>query len=473
MIGEQILNYQIIRQIGEGGMGKVYLASHIQLDRKAAVKALHPVLAKNPLIRERFKNEAATMAHLRHTGIVALYDYWEAPNGLYLIMEYAEGEPLEEWIRRYQGKVPLSLVIEIFIKILDAVAYAHKQGVVHRDIKPSNIMVTPEGEVKILDFGIAKLLDGSSKNLTHSGTRLGTVLFMSPEQVKGQDIDQRSDVYSLGITLYQMIAGQAPYDEKNATEYGIFQKIVNEDLPPLNTFQREVPDWLQDVLNKATAKNPGDRFQTCEEFKKAILMQNTRLITTPVQDFIPGGKPYLSQTQPIILPKKKVKKRSGSAWWVGSLLLFLLLAAGIFALVNPFRWEGLPKINWFNANIHTREELRAQLENFYKAVESHDFEQVRPFYSETLENYFGNKNRKLIPDIRAAYLYYWKRYTDEEHAINWEQMQYSQDDAGGFVVILNDIDYRFKTEEEDWKSIQMKAEIRLDKDLKIFSIQKI
>ncbi|NJO03853.1 MAG: serine/threonine protein kinase, partial [Bacteroidia bacterium] len=187
------------------------MAQHTQLNRRAAIKALHPNFVSNPNIRERFKNEASTLAHFQHPNIVALYDYVETPTGLFLIMEYVEGKPMDDYIRQVSGPIPEDRTARLFVRILDAFDYAHNRGVIHRDIKPSNIMITPQEEVKILDFGIAKIIGGVSKNLTNAGTRMGTVLYMSPEQVKGQEVDRRSDVYSLGVTLFQMLTGRSVY----------------------------------------------------------------------------------------------------------------------------------------------------------------------------------------------------------------------------------------------------------------------
>lgn len=273
MIGERILNYKIESRLGEGGVGTVYLAAHTQLGRKVAIKVLNPTLIDNQEIRERFRNEATTLSALQHVNIITLYDYLEQDKDLFLIMEYAPGQSLDEYIHQITGPIPEQKTCYFFEQILDGFAYAHQKGVIHRDIKPSNIIITPDSDVKILDFGIAKILKEGKRSLTKTGTQLGTVLYMSPEQVKGQHIDQRTDIYSLGLTLFEMITGKCPYDGATLTEYEVYEKILKEPLPNPSSFYPNVSPKIQQVIAKATAKNPNDRYQTCEEFKEALATQ--------------------------------------------------------------------------------------------------------------------------------------------------------------------------------------------------------
>ncbi len=270
MIGKSILNYEIKSIIGEGGMGSVYLAEHTQMHRVVAIKVLLPQFMSRPEIRERFKNEASTLANLQHPNIVGLYDYLEDEAGMYLIMEYVEGEPLDDYIKNVTGPMPEVRVVPIIKEILSAVGHAHKFNIVHRDIKPANIIVAKNGSVKILDFGIARIIGDGNKNLTKTGTQMGTIFYMSPEQVEGKSADFRSDIYSLGVTFYQMLTGLNPY-EGLTTEYEVYTKIVQETLPPPQDIYPGVPDYFSSILNKALAKSPDDRFQTCDEFLNAVV----------------------------------------------------------------------------------------------------------------------------------------------------------------------------------------------------------
>lgn len=254
--------------IGKGGMGNVYLAEHTQLGRKVAIKMLHPKLTDSDALKSRFKSEASTLAHLQHPNIVTLFDYVENEDGLFLIMEYVDGMDLSDHINTVSGPIPNEQAVKIFSQVLDGFAYAHEKGVVHRDIKPSNILLTAEGDVKIMDFGIAKILD-DDKSLTKTGTQLGTVLYMSPEQVRGEKVDKVSDIYSLGVTLFQMVTGRCAYDQ-NSSEYMVYNQIVNEPLPKASTIYPAVSSHLEGIIQKATEKNRTDRYSTCKEFKAAL-----------------------------------------------------------------------------------------------------------------------------------------------------------------------------------------------------------
>ncbi|WP_299461862.1 serine/threonine-protein kinase [uncultured Microscilla sp.] len=261
--------YKIEKTLGTGGMGTVYLATHTQIGRQAAIKGLKPHLAKNPDIRMRFKNEAALMAKLHHPNIVDLYDYVELGENLFLVMEYVQGVTLEQYTSEISGPLSESQAKRVFAKILDAFAYAHQRGIVHRDIKPANIMITQMGDVKIMDFGIAKMVDNQEKNLTQAGVRLGTIYYMSPEQIRAWEIDARSDIFSLGITLFEILTGKLPYSEELG-EYDLSQKIVNDPLPRLKEFLPAASSHMQKIIDKATAKDPDHRFQNAEQFKKAL-----------------------------------------------------------------------------------------------------------------------------------------------------------------------------------------------------------
>lgn len=338
MIGERILNYRIESLIGEGGVGKVYLATHAQLGRKVAIKVLNQHLVDNSEVRERFRQEATTLSNLQHLNIITLYDYLEEERGLFLIMEFAQGSALDDYIRKISGPIPEQKAVFFFNQILEGFAYAHQQGVVHRDIKPSNIIITQEADVKILDFGIAKILKSDAPNMTRAGARLGTVLYMSPEQVKGSNVDARSDVYSLGITLFQMLTGRCPYDE-HGTEFEIFNKIVNEDLPSAKSFYPGVSDRMQAIIDKATAKDPAMRFQSCEEFKQALNNQQNApslaqtQIVSPTTSSTVSSNSGQNTANAAATPKKR---SSGTGYLLLYILLGVLVALSGYVIVKEF-----------------------------------------------------------------------------------------------------------------------------------------
>ncbi|GIV22872.1 MAG: hypothetical protein KatS3mg025_0531 [Bacteroidia bacterium] len=311
--------YEILRTLGEGGMGVVYLALQKPINRKVAIKSIAPYLARDPAIRERFSAEAGVLARLNHPNIVTLYDYIEEENALYLIMEYVEGQALSEMLKA--GPLPLDLIDKYFTQVLEAFAYAHGEGVIHRDIKPANIMITAGGRVKILDFGVARLLQ-TDHSITRTGMRLGTLLYMSPEQVKGEkDIDHRSDIYSLGVVLYEMLLGKPPYPT-DISEFDLSLKIVKEPLFDLSRPPAEIPHFLVEVILKATEKDPAFRYPTCEtfldDFKSAFQQKLPPSPPTQIQGF-PGKE------------KTALGSRKKIALLIGIAVLFVLLPGiGIF-----------------------------------------------------------------------------------------------------------------------------------------------
>lgn len=269
MIGKEILNYRIVSLIGKGGMGSVYLGEHKFISKqKAAIKVINADMV-NEFTKKCLKEEAEHLAGLNHHNIVAFHDYdIDEKGNIYLVMEYADGKSLEDYINTVSGLIVEEKICPFFEPILDAVGYAHKHNIIHRDIKPSNIIITTDGTPKILDFGIATIIKKEEEDKDH--LIMGTPSYMSPEQVKGEHLDERSDIYSLGVLLHQMLTGNAPYDTTTLTEFDINKKVIEEPLPRLKTYYKYVSEKVQKVVDKATAKNPEDRYQSCAEFKKAL-----------------------------------------------------------------------------------------------------------------------------------------------------------------------------------------------------------
>jgi serine/threonine-protein kinase len=271
MIGKEVLNYRIEEKLGEGGMGSVYLAVNKNINQKVAVKVLNANLADSVVIRQRFRDEAQLLCSLDHSNIVKFLNFVENDEGIFLIMEYIDGITLEDFIDTKNGLLVEKRAYEMFDQILDAFAYAHKRGVVHRDIKPANIILSgdPDGNFvpKVLDFGIAKIVSESNKD---DGWVVGTPSYMSPEQVLGKEVDARSDIYSLGVLLHQMLTGRVPYDTTTLPETAIGNKIVKDPLPRMKEFYPYISSRMQKLVDKATAKAPGDRFQSCNAFRKVM-----------------------------------------------------------------------------------------------------------------------------------------------------------------------------------------------------------
>lgn len=336
MIGLQILSYTIEKLIGEGGMGNVYLGRHNHIGRKVAIKALNPNLAKNPELKERFKNEASTLSQLHHPNIVALYDYVETEQGIFLVMEYAEGMPLDKYIDEVSGPIPDARLIPLFSQILEGVNYAHERNVVHRDIKPSNIIITPEGNAKILDFGIAKIISDTNHKLTKTGTKLGTVLYMSPEQVKGAPVDFRTDIYSLGITLFQCVTGKCPYNDQYS-EYEVYKQIVEFPLPEAKNIYPGTSVLMEKIIGKATQKDPDQRYQNCNSFKNDLTSTESNIMQAPAE--IPLKSADTPTSSPDIKTKKTFFKRKKGAVIFWNIFFISLFFAAFVATIFKLSYQ--------------------------------------------------------------------------------------------------------------------------------------
>ena len=269
MIPVDLLNYQLIRLLGRGGMGEVYLAKNKNIEQYVAVKALHPKYANNASIRARFKQEAIMLNSLSHPNIVKFLNFVENEYGVFLIMEYVEGYTLEEYINKKNGLIVEEKAYPMMQEILDAFAYAHQHGIIHRDIKPSNIFLSNDGHIKVMDFGIAQIISeaGDSEGRVSS---MGTPAYMSPEQVFGQKLDQRSDIYSLGVLFHQMLTGRAPYDSTTMSELEIKGHVVKEALPRMKSYYPYISEGLQTIIDKATYKKAENRYNSCESMSKAL-----------------------------------------------------------------------------------------------------------------------------------------------------------------------------------------------------------
>ncbi len=265
MIGKTVSHYKIISKLGEGGMGVVYKAEDTRLDRHVAIKFLPSSLDTQDTAKKRFIHEAKAASSLEHPNICAVYDIGETGDGqMFIAMPHYDGETLEERIA--QGPLEIAEVIDIVTQLASGLAKAHEQGIVHRDIKPGNIFITKDGHVKILDFGLAKL--ANETRLTKSGTTLGTIAYMSPEQASGGDVDARSDIFSLGVVFYELLTGALPF--KGDHEAAIMYGILHNDPEPLHTNRNDIPEGLQGVVEKALAKNVDERFQSAQEFMRTI-----------------------------------------------------------------------------------------------------------------------------------------------------------------------------------------------------------
>ena len=265
MIGTTVGKYRILGRLGRGGMGIVYKALDETLDREVAIKVLNPDVTDAELLK-RFRAEAVSLARLNHPGIATIYELHRHGDDLLMVMEFVRGATLQSLSERL-GPLDPPQAAQLCVQILDALAHAHRAGIVHRDLKPANVMVTDSGAVKIMDFGIARVLGG--EQFTHAGYMMGTPAYMAPEQVLGQEIDGRADLYSVGVLFYRLLSRELPFQADTAI--AMAQKQVADAPTPLGTFRPNLPPWCEVIITRALAKAPSDRFQTAEAFRAAIL----------------------------------------------------------------------------------------------------------------------------------------------------------------------------------------------------------
>jgi serine/threonine-protein kinase len=273
LTGKKIGKYIIKEKLGSGGMAEVYKGYQENLDRFVAIKLMHAFLVADQDFLNRFQREARAMASLNHPNIVGVYDFdVYGENSYYLVMEYVRGGTLKERLEaltRQGERMPLADVVKMIAEIADALAYAHRREMVHRDIKPANIMLNEDtGRAVLTDFGIVKLIGSQSMAFTATGALIGTPAYMSPEQALGKSGDHRVDIYSLGVMLFQMVTGSLPFDAD--TPLAVVMQHVNTPTPYPDSIIPDIPWGLQEIILKAMAKSPGDRFESAGELAAAL-----------------------------------------------------------------------------------------------------------------------------------------------------------------------------------------------------------
>ncbi|GAB4255094.1 MAG: Stk1 family PASTA domain-containing Ser/Thr kinase [Thermoleophilia bacterium] len=360
MIGRVFDNrYEVVRKLGAGGMAEVYLARDRHLERDVALKVLSAKYAHDAQFVERFRREASSAAGLNHPNIVQIYDRGEAEGTYYIAMEFLEGRPLKELIVRYAPLRP-DHVVSIAQQILEALRFAHRRDVIHRDIKPQNIIVDDEGRVKVTDFGIARA--GSASTMTETGSILGTAHYLSPEQAQGGHAEAASDLYSLGVVMYEMITGQLPFTGENPV--AIAMKHVHDAPVPPRSLVPGIPENLERVILRALAKRPEDRYLTAQAFLEDLNKVRRGETVPPPPVFLPSD---LQETVPLAAQETRVMGAAGatgartqatqlrrggpehrreppdfpepprrrSVWpWLLVLFFVLVLAGGLYALVR-------------------------------------------------------------------------------------------------------------------------------------------
>ncbi|MCB9076850.1 MAG: protein kinase [Anaerolineaceae bacterium] len=334
LTGRQFGPYHITAPLGAGGMAAVYKAYQPSVDRFVAVKVLPQHFAKDQQFVQRFEREAKVLAKLQHPNILPVYDYGQTDGYTYLVMSFVESGDLSELM---QGKrLPLPEISRIITQVGDALDYAHAQGVVHRDIKPSNILVDQRGNCLLTDFGLAKMVAGASEKLTATGFVVGTPAYMAPEQGLGEPADGRSDIYALGIILYELMTGQVPFQAE--TPIAVVMKHIHDPLISPRNFQADISEPVERVILKALAKNPEDRFATAGDMVRAF--QAAINTTDPITrlDPIHPTATHISKAKPPVAKPSTQPPRSGSGllWVAGGLAALVLIgmvALGVWLLL--------------------------------------------------------------------------------------------------------------------------------------------
>lgn len=329
--GRSLGDFRLLRRLGQGGMGQVYLAEQISLKRKVAIKTMRTDLAVSAISLQRFKAEAEAIARVTHANIVQVYAIGEEAGLHYMALEYVEGRNLREFLAR-KGPPELLLALRIMRQVAAALQRAGELGIIHRDIKPENILLTRRGEIKVADFGLSRCFAGESVNLhlTQSGVTLGTPLYMSPEQVQGQPLDPRTDIYSFGVTCYHLFAGQPPFAGNTPFEVALHH--VRTEPVPLQKVRPDLPPALCAIVHKMLAKDPDQRYQNGAEllrdlnqFRESLTAQKTQVHGTALLPTLPSSATVKTEAFP------PVRSRGWLLGWVAGTVLLTLLGGGTVA----------------------------------------------------------------------------------------------------------------------------------------------
>lgn len=329
---QKFKRYEVIEELGIGGMATVYRAYDPLFEREVALKVLKRELLEDPELKERFERETKIVAKLEHAAIVPVYDVGFDNGQLFYVMRYMTGGSLSERINA--GSLDLEQVAYILLRLADALDYAHRKGIIHRDLKPANILFDEVGNAFISDFGIAKFAQAATR-ITHSGI-IGTPRYMSPEQARGEEIDGRSDLYSLGVLLFEILGGKAPFEA--TTPLALAFKHATEPAPDILKVNPDLPPELGPILKKAMEKEPGDRYETCAEFANAFLealpsgaAPNAKLITP-----LPPRPPHRHEapTQAPSVPEPAQRSRK-NVWMIGGLAALILITFGLWRTFGP------------------------------------------------------------------------------------------------------------------------------------------
>jgi serine/threonine-protein kinase len=425
LTGRTLGDFHVLRRLGEGGMGQVYLAEQLSLKRKVALKILRPDLAANPTSLQRFKQEAEAVARATHANIVQVYAIGEFEGQHYMALEYIEGRNLSEYLSK-KGTPDLLLALSIMRQAAAALQRASELGIIHRDIKPENILLTRKGEVKVADFGLSRCKAGDQQplKLTQSGITMGTPLYMSPEQVEGRPLDSRTDIYSFGVTCYHMLAGHPPFRGQTAFEVAL--KHVNTEPESLAIIRPDLPAELCGLVHKMMAKDPAARYQTAREILKdlARLRESLSGVTMALPLDPEVLEPELGVSQALsslVVSATAVASARRRRWLPWAVALSLVLAAGGGGVL-----AGVLRLGWFRPQPTSPTPLDVRAAN-----DPMSFQQREQVLKLDVEHHLdpGNDNDKIDTGLRLCvelgllYLGQWRLEEAEEFFAKLERLQ--------------------------------------------------
>jgi len=318
--------YLIERLLGQGGMGAVYKATHLGTTRAVAIKIIRPQLSSNEEFVERFRREASSAAGLQHPNVVAVYDRGEFDGTYYIAMEYLEGRSLKTIVQQ-EAPLDTDRAIDLTIQVLRAARFAHRRGIIHRDLKPHNVIVDADGRAKVTDFGIAR---AGASDMTQTGSIMGTAQYLSPEQAQGHAVSAASDIYSIGIMLYELLTGRVPFEGESAVTVAL--KQVNERPTPPSVYNPAVTPELEEAVMRALEKDPARRYPDADAFIAALQAARngtaTAVLAAPPPPPEPPSEVYVYPEEPLA-PREP---REGGRWWLW-LLAVLVAALGLAAVL--------------------------------------------------------------------------------------------------------------------------------------------
>ncbi|CAA9468855.1 MAG: Serine/threonine protein kinase PrkC, regulator of stationary phase [uncultured Solirubrobacteraceae bacterium] len=364
--------YRLLSRLGSGGMAEVWAAEDTELGRQVALKLLHSRLAADQDFVERFRREASAAAGLQHPNVVSVYDRGESQGTYYIAMEYLRGSSLKDLVRR--GPLEPRYAVELVVQVLKAARFAHRNGIIHRDLKPHNVMLDDEGRVKVTDFGIAR---AGASDMTETGSVMGTAQYLSPEQAQGHAVTASSDLYSIGVMLFELLTGRVPFEGESPVTIAL--RHVSEAPPAPSQLNPAVPPALDAVVLRALAKEPRERFADADEFVAALtaavtapqdVTQITRI--APAAAYVPAREPV----GPYAEPEPEPERSRSWPWWLAAALVLAALGLGAYLLLGADRTP-VPDVVGREAAVAVRELERAGLQVEQRNVASEDVRRGR------------------------------------------------------------------------------------------------